>query len=369
MALSQEFQIAHGKFDAHSKQATLLGEVQKSHALQSDLKKAIASQQVLDSMISRQQAVHRQEMEHAKYLWAGQELEQRKIGVALQGFTALTQIYHNISYTSALLMGFTAGTMAKTNLPHSSHGLRYAFISVCLLAEACFIHGLFVAALANVDGTKLAYQGTKGIADITRAFHGLVQLRSGIFWSYVAGFMGYTMSLNATVIVFAAEDHARSLGPDNVSSGLHFDKEQWRYLIILTGCAWSFFVTRLVWCFCNTRRIFRMDYDMSSDPDLDGAEAVAHCLDLRDDFSIQLGPQSLRRGHQRRRSSDQSSPQGSRLSSSGWSPAARHSTGSRHATSPRSPSARTPSPITGGHLPQATASPPARFSAPPGRPG
>eukprot|EP01062_Namystynia_karyoxenos_P045169 TRINITY_DN334_c0_g5_i1.p1 TRINITY_DN334_c0_g5~~TRINITY_DN334_c0_g5_i1.p1 ORF type:complete len:497 (+),score=77.21 TRINITY_DN334_c0_g5_i1:76-1566(+) len=323
MALSQGFQVAKEKYEAQARQSLLLEAIQKTHALRADLHKAIASQQSLESMLGRQQAVHRQEVEHAKYSFATQDLEQGKLTIALQGYSAMTKVFGNITYTAALLIGFTSGNFATANDMHVHMRLRYAFMIICLTAFTLFTYVIYVSMLANVDGTKLAYQGTKGISDVTRAFHGLMSMRSEIFWSYVCGCVGYTLMMNADIFVMTAEDHAVAQGAtDRAASGVYLKDEQWFYLAFLTTIAWAFFVTRMVLCFFSIRRTFRLEYDWSGDPALDGAASVAHHLDLSDDFSVELGPQSLRHTQHGRRASASSTPRGSSDPRSSLSPRA-----------------------------------------------
>jgi len=284
MALVQNVHIARDKYSSKATQAQLHQDVQEKAQTAAELNRARANQRAMEAALGRQQAVRGQEIAQAQYEYEGQEFQERKIDVLLQGFTALGKIFHNITYTAAIIMGFAASVFVKEKIDHTYKYTKLIFWSLAMCTIILFVHAVFVASLAIIDGTKLAYQGTRGLDDVRRAFHGLMARRSEVFWNYMAGFVSFLVLL--IFAVWCKLDQATGEG-GRMTTG------NFAYGGMLSFIAWFVPIVRMVIAFREVRHTFRIDYSgITKKLDQDN---LASALDVKDDFSRSLGPQSVRR--------------------------------------------------------------------------
>eukprot|EP01062_Namystynia_karyoxenos_P074400 TRINITY_DN71285_c0_g1_i1.p1 TRINITY_DN71285_c0_g1~~TRINITY_DN71285_c0_g1_i1.p1 ORF type:complete len:374 (+),score=123.76 TRINITY_DN71285_c0_g1_i1:102-1223(+) len=288
MALAQNVQIARDKFLSQTEQAQLHGRVAEQAQVQAELHRSQASQRAVEATLGQQQAVHGQEIAAAQNLWETQEFEEKKIAVLLQGFTALSKIFHNITYTAAIIMGFSASMFVKEKISNTPKTMKFIFWGLAMITIILFIHSVFVASLAITDGTKLAYQGTRGLEDVKRAFHGLMARRSEIFWNYMAGFISFLLFL--IYAIWMKLDQTQGPGGSITTGGFFFGGT-------LSLVAWFVPLVRMVIAFRSTRSAFKIDYDFATEDFSDalGPERLVLGLDMHDPFARALGPQSLRR--------------------------------------------------------------------------
>eukprot|EP01065_Artemidia_motanka_P021435 TRINITY_DN2561_c0_g1_i1.p1 TRINITY_DN2561_c0_g1~~TRINITY_DN2561_c0_g1_i1.p1 ORF type:complete len:365 (+),score=106.92 TRINITY_DN2561_c0_g1_i1:108-1202(+) len=295
MALAQNVQIAREKYSSQAHQSDLIAAVERQAGLRAGLCEAQATQRILEAKLKRQQAVRGQEIALQDFKYHGQDFEGKKITILLQGFRALTHIYRNIMYTSALFMGSAAAMLCKSKVNNALVPVRFVLWGLGLAAITVFTQVLYMAALSITDSTKLAFQGTKATDDVERAFHGLIAMRSEVFWTYVAGCMVFMVQVNFVVWGKLDNDAGSQAGKHD------FTRDEFTFGVVLSCCLWAIFTARMTLAFRWTRRTFKLDYDGATFnlPHEHGAEALVHHLDMADDFSVSLGPQTLRKNREK----------------------------------------------------------------------
>eukprot|EP01065_Artemidia_motanka_P001914 TRINITY_DN1088_c0_g2_i1.p1 TRINITY_DN1088_c0_g2~~TRINITY_DN1088_c0_g2_i1.p1 ORF type:complete len:487 (+),score=147.49 TRINITY_DN1088_c0_g2_i1:73-1461(+) len=199
MASAAGYQIAREKYQAQASQASLQADIRRQEVMQAELQRAQHTQQALESQIARSQAEAETRIAQERLRFYESDFAQSKVHILLQGFQAVSSIFHNISWTAALIMGATAQMFLKEKVDDTGLALTYTFWAVGLLTLVMLVHSIFVASLSLTDATKLAYQGTRGIDDIRRAFHGLMKRRGEVFWNFVAGFCCFNCLVLLTV--------------------------------------------------------------------------------------------------------------------------------------------------------------------------
>ena len=278
MASKAEYAYAKNKYKANSKQANLLAQVDEHSQLQAKLKRSIAMQQALEAELSELQAANENKIAQEQLHYAQTDFEEKKMGILLQGFDAISGIMKNITSTSSLIMGFTATVIVKQDVNQVSTPIKLSMWTFCLVTIVMLLHAVFVATLTVTDGTKLAYQGTHGYADVQRAFHGIMAQRSQVVWHFVAGFAAFNFLV--VLLVWCKLD--QDAGSINV-----FDTNlEWVFGVAVSIFAWLVPVMRMLKASANTRSLFRIDKS---------EDHVKRTSSANDDFALQVGPQSIRK--------------------------------------------------------------------------
>eukprot|EP01062_Namystynia_karyoxenos_P067276 TRINITY_DN61184_c0_g1_i1.p1 TRINITY_DN61184_c0_g1~~TRINITY_DN61184_c0_g1_i1.p1 ORF type:complete len:350 (+),score=101.66 TRINITY_DN61184_c0_g1_i1:85-1134(+) len=278
MANLAGLQIAQGKFGAHAAQADLEAEVHRQGQLQAELAQSIARQKATEAEVKKVEAERGKDVAKQQLRYADSVLQENKIHLLLQGFDAILHVFRSVETTSALLLGFTDKMSHSVDMTHAHTLTKQVNWAASMLTSMLLVHSVFAATLAAVDGTKLAYQGTRGLRDVTQAFHGLMGLRSSIFWNFVAAFISWTFLLIGAIFVHLDND------VEDGKAGLdHVD--------IVYGCSvgvvfWFFPVVRMWWTYRRTRSLFAIDHDVWLEQVRQG--------DI-DYFELDLGPQSIRK--------------------------------------------------------------------------
>eukprot|EP01065_Artemidia_motanka_P032892 TRINITY_DN39870_c0_g1_i1.p1 TRINITY_DN39870_c0_g1~~TRINITY_DN39870_c0_g1_i1.p1 ORF type:complete len:749 (+),score=47.24 TRINITY_DN39870_c0_g1_i1:54-2249(+) len=278
MANVAAFQIAQDKFEAQSTQAKLERDVDTRKAQQAELGRSVASQKALQSQLGRTQADRGRNIALEQIRWTEAEFEDQKIQILLQGFDAIMSIFHNIQSTAAVMMGFTATVFDSVDVTNCTLLTKYVLWSLCITTVILLVHSVFVATLCMVDGAKLAYQGTRGLADVTRAFHGLMGRRSEVFWNFISGFVSFNVLV--VFVVWAKLD-------DQVDGSL--TDSDYIYGACVSAVAWMFPVARMIQSHIKVRRRFKIDKSRAR-------ESVFGDVNVKaSDFELDVGPQSIRR--------------------------------------------------------------------------
>eukprot|EP01065_Artemidia_motanka_P013810 TRINITY_DN1776_c0_g1_i1.p1 TRINITY_DN1776_c0_g1~~TRINITY_DN1776_c0_g1_i1.p1 ORF type:complete len:509 (+),score=155.10 TRINITY_DN1776_c0_g1_i1:107-1633(+) len=305
MAQVAEIQIARDQFQAKSAQAALEAEVHRQGRLQAELSQSIARQKALEASSHGKQAERGKEVAMEKLRYAESDLQERKIHILLQAFDAILDIFQNVEVIAALLLKFTELMLDSIDVTKASTVTKRLLWGSAAVTAMLLMHSVFQATLAAVDSTKLAYQGTHGIQDIIRAFHGLMSMRSSLFWNFVSGFMIWNLLVVGSLWTNLDND----VGPD----GAGIDKTDLHFGITVTGVFWALPMLWMWWTWRKTRRLFSID----------SRSVLSHAREGNiDRFELALGPQSVRkaadraedrREHARRRGSAsgsvESSPQ------------------------------------------------------------
>eukprot|EP00756_Hemistasia_phaeocysticola_P047013 Hpha_TRINITY_DN20898_c0_g1::TRINITY_DN20898_c0_g1_i1::g.85604::m.85604 len=280
MATSATLAIQRDRYASLCSQAIQDAEVQKYAQLQAELQKARATQQAAHNLLRRKQAEREKEIADQDGRLATMELDQQRLDIFLQGFAAISEVLNNISYTSAVVMGFASMSFVIQATDNTGREIRYLFWGLALLCIKFLVHSVFLATLAVTDATKLCYQGTKGQDDVRNAFHGLMALRSDVFWNFMLGFITFIVLMVCLVWVKIEQDTAeRPIPTDLIGCG-----------IVISVVGWFVPVVRLVRSFRSTRRAFRIEYD-----------APAPGSDEPGELELAVGPQSLRKRAEARR--------------------------------------------------------------------
>eukprot|EP00756_Hemistasia_phaeocysticola_P045025 Hpha_TRINITY_DN18798_c0_g1::TRINITY_DN18798_c0_g1_i1::g.47560::m.47560 len=287
MALVASLQIEVQKYASQASQSGSLGEVQRQTQLQAALQLNRATQGAVDARVKRTQAEHGSEVAGQQLRYAWWHYEQKKVDILLQGFHSIVGVFGNISFTSAIVMGFASTMFILQRMNNTSRMYKYVYWTLSMLAIKLLVHSVFCSLLATTDGTKLCYQGTQGQRDVMRAFHGLLALRSRIFWEFVAGFVAFLVLVVFGLWVKLEQDVD---GTGNIPASSIV------YGVAVSLFVWVVPVVRMFLTYRSVRRTFRITYDRYSplagtildDNQKKGAARPSQ-------FELAVGPQSLRR--------------------------------------------------------------------------
>eukprot|EP01065_Artemidia_motanka_P025741 TRINITY_DN30703_c0_g1_i1.p1 TRINITY_DN30703_c0_g1~~TRINITY_DN30703_c0_g1_i1.p1 ORF type:complete len:449 (+),score=54.80 TRINITY_DN30703_c0_g1_i1:57-1403(+) len=291
MATTATHDIQRDRYAASASQAALAAEISRHRQLQDEFHKARATQAAICAQLNRVQAERKQEIADQDFRFAGTHYDEQRIDILLQGFNAISHVLNNISYTSAVVMGFASTMFVLQRVDNTRRELKYVFWTLALLTIKFHVQAVFVATLAVTDSTKLCYQGTKGREDVERAFHGLMAQRSDVFWNFMGGFIAFIVLTVFLVWVKIEQDTNTEISDDLL----------W-YGATLTVVSWLVPVARLARSYRATRRSFKIDYsDNFVEESVDDSDdEIAHGQEV-DGLQLAVGPQSLRRKAERER--------------------------------------------------------------------
>ena len=125
-----------------------------------------------------------------------EQLNEKELNILLQGIAGCSSILSNISWTSALIMGFSATILVELNVTgeHNQFGwLTYVLWLFCFLTILVLLHPVFISTVCLSDGIYLAYQGRNGRDDVHRALAGMLSMRVIISRTFLAGFLCFAL--------------------------------------------------------------------------------------------------------------------------------------------------------------------------------
>eukprot|EP00756_Hemistasia_phaeocysticola_P057046 Hpha_TRINITY_DN33681_c0_g1::TRINITY_DN33681_c0_g1_i1::g.43337::m.43337 len=252
MASAAGYQIAKEKYQAQASQAGLQADIRGQEVFQAELQRSQHTQQALEAQIAKSQAEAETRIAQERLRFYESDFAQSKVSILLQGFHAISAVFHLIAWTAALIMGSVAQMFNKEKVDATGDALTYVFWVVALCALVMLVHCIFVASLSLTDATKLAYQGTKGIDDIRRAFHGLMKRRGEVFWNFMIGFMMFNCEIILTVWV-------KLDTRDGVGSSSNLSNKSYIFGSVVTALYILIPGIRMIVAFCSIRSEFKVD--------------------------------------------------------------------------------------------------------------
>eukprot|EP00665_Eupelagonemidae_sp_cell47_P007255 gene7255-6877_t len=232
--------------------AALHAEVQRQAQLQAELRRARATEAALVAALKKSQEEQRKEIADQDFRFASSHLQEQKLDILLQGFEAISGVFNNLAFTSAVMMGFASSMYVLQQVDNCRREMKYIFWSLALLTIKLLVQAVFVSTLSITDSTKLCFQGTRGQDDVRRAFHGLMAQRSEVFYNFIGGFVTFILLYVFLVWVKIEQDSSERLEND--------DYDVYIFGVILSIVGWFIPVLRMARAYRMTRRQFKIDY-------------------------------------------------------------------------------------------------------------
>eukprot|EP01062_Namystynia_karyoxenos_P060285 TRINITY_DN51815_c0_g1_i1.p1 TRINITY_DN51815_c0_g1~~TRINITY_DN51815_c0_g1_i1.p1 ORF type:complete len:310 (+),score=124.93 TRINITY_DN51815_c0_g1_i1:80-1009(+) len=201
MASAAGYQIAREKYRAKSTSATLQGEVEQQASVQHELRRAQETHRAVTAQISRAAAEDSAGIAMQQVRFTEIDYMQNKMKILLHGFESVVSIFQNITFIAALVMGYSAALFRQQDVINTERATRWTFWMMGLGVVLLMLHVIWVATLALTDATELAYQGPKGMADLLRAFKGLMEIKDEVFANFIAGFVLFVLLIAAELWV------------------------------------------------------------------------------------------------------------------------------------------------------------------------
>lgn len=201
MASAGLYQIAREKYAATSTKAALQNEVQQKREVKEKIARSQAQQEETTMQIGRGIQKHKEQIAQQKLRWTESDFAENKLEILLHGFESIAAIYRTIIATSALVMGTTGTLFRNQAVDQAGDVFRYVFWSAGLIVILMMLHCVYVASIAIIYATELAYQGTGGIEDIHRAFKGLMRRKDPLFSTFLAGALMFICLVAVTLWV------------------------------------------------------------------------------------------------------------------------------------------------------------------------
>eukprot|EP01062_Namystynia_karyoxenos_P056109 TRINITY_DN47058_c0_g1_i1.p1 TRINITY_DN47058_c0_g1~~TRINITY_DN47058_c0_g1_i1.p1 ORF type:complete len:666 (+),score=224.59 TRINITY_DN47058_c0_g1_i1:113-1999(+) len=195
MALMGLTKVAEGKFMQSATIADKHGEQSRKGISQAKLRESEENQGALVAGIERTQDEWRAEIAMQRIYYAEADFEEQKVLVLLQGIRAISSVYHQYAWIAGVCLGSVAREFTGSSADRVHEGHRWAFWTFSMVGIFVLMRVILKSKFIVLLGTELAFQGTMGITDVRRAFHGVLQNRGHVFWWLLGGFVIFNLQI------------------------------------------------------------------------------------------------------------------------------------------------------------------------------